>query len=507
MVQGGILILDFGSQVTQLIARRLRELGVYSEIVSFDLSVEKIREYAPAGIILSGGPRSVDQAGSPRRSLKPLMEIAPLLGICYGMQLLAQDLGGEVKGAKEREYGLTTVIWKKPMGRIPTQQKVWMSHGDVVVRAPQGFEVVASSESGHPAALIGPRAWAVQFHPEVSHTEMGNEILRAFVFELCLAEPRWTSRNIVEHLVSELRHKAAAGEVICALSGGVDSTVMGVLLTRAIGPERVHCIFVNNGLLRMDEYQSVLASYKTLGLNVEGIDAEHEFLERLKDIEDPEEKRKRIGHLFIEIFERAGKRFNNLQWLAQGTLYPDVIESISLRGESVTIKSHHNVGGLPEKMHLKLLEPLRELFKDEVRAIGRELGLPDEVLFRHPFPGPGLAIRIIGAVNGPDLQILRECDRIWVSALKEEGFYPKIWQAFAVLLPIKTVGVQGDGRTYEKVVALRAVTSQDAMTADWFEFPASFLRKVSNEITNRVRGVNRVVYDITSKPPGTIEWE
>jgi GMP synthase (glutamine-hydrolysing) len=386
---------------------------------------------------------------------------------------------------------------------------VWMSHGDVVKALPAGFEVWGKSDSGHIAAIRGPRVWAVQFHPEVAHTEKGLEILRGYVFDLCGAEASWDPPHITSHLIEEIKNKVPAGDhVLCGLSGGVDSSVAAALLTRALGPDRVHCVFVDNGLLRKNEFTDVLEQYKKIGLNVIGVDAEKEFLTALANLSDPEAKRKAIGRVFIEVFQSAAKHIpHKCDWLAQGTLYPDVIESVSPRGASVTIKSHHNVGGLPEKMEMKLVEPLRELFKDEVRAIGRELGLPEIILGRHPFPGPGLAIRIIGAVNKPDLETLRECDHIYVSELKKQGLYDKIWQAFCVLLPVKTVGVQGDGRTYEKVLALRAVTSQDGMTADWYPFGFEFLRHVSNRITNEVKGVNRVVYDVTSKPPGTIEWE
>ncbi len=365
------------------------------------------------------------------------------------------------------------------------------------------------SDSGHIAAIKSPRAWAVQFHPEVAHTEKGIELLRAFVFDLCHAEASWDPPHITSHLVDEINAKVpAADHVLCGLSGGVDSSVAAALLTRALGPDRVHCVFVDNGLLRKHEYKDVLEQYKKIGLNVIGVNAEHEFLTALAGLSDPEAKRKAIGRVFIEVFQETAKDIpHHCDWLAQGTLYPDVIESVSPRGASVTIKSHHNVGGLPEKMKMKLVEPLRELFKDEVRAIGRELGLPEIILGRHPFPGPGLAIRLMSAVTKGDLEILRECDHIYVSELKKQGLYDQIWQAFCVLLPVKTVGVQGDGRTYEKVLALRAVTSQDGMTADWFPFSFEFLRHVSNRITNEVKGVNRVVYDVTSKPPGTIEWE
>jgi GMP synthase (glutamine-hydrolysing) len=430
------------------------------------------------------------------------------------MHLIASELGGQVEGSDQREFGLNQISWQEPMAKIiGNQQRVWMSHGDIVKTPPPGFKVAATSESGHAAALIGPRAWALQFHPEVAHTEKGIEILRAFVFELCAAKASWDPPHITSHLISEIRAKVVdGGHVLCGLSGGVDSSVAAQLLTKALGPERVHCVFVDNGLLRKNEYTDVLKQYQRVGLNLLAVDAESEFLTALSKVSDPEQKRKIIGRVFIDVFQRAADQVvkdtgKKCDWLAQGTLYPDVIESVSPRGTSVTIKSHHNVGGLPEKMKMGLVEPLRELFKDEVRAIGKELGLPHDVLWRHPFPGPGLAIRVIGEITKTDLETLRDCDGIFTSELRRQGLYDKIWQAFCVLLPIKTVGVQGDGRTYEKVLSLRAVTSSDGMTADWYPFEFEFLRQVSNRITNEVKGVNRVVYDVTSKPPGTIEWE
>lgn len=506
-MKNGIAVLDFGSQLTQLIARRLRELNIYSELFRYDVSVEELRAFSPKGIILSGGPSSVYDSDAPIRDVKELIEIAPVLGICYGMQLLSQQLGGKVTPAETREYGFANAQWTVPMGRTPMRQRVWMSHGDIVEQVPPGFEVVARSGNDHPAAMKSDRVWAVQFHPEVSHTEDGMEVLRAFVFELCQAQVNWTSKNIALELESEVLAKVGDEHVLCALSGGVDSTVVGTLLTKALGHDRVHCVFVNNGLLRENEFEKVLQRYQELGLNVQGIDASQEFLDQLSGVADPEQKRKIIGRVFIEVFEKKVADLDKVQWLAQGTLYPDVIESISPRGHSVTIKSHHNVGGLPEKMKLKLVEPLRELFKDEVRKLGAELGIPEEMLWRHPFPGPGLAIRVMGAVSSASLDILREADAIYIDELRKNNLYSVIWQAFCVLLPVKTVGVQGDARTYENVLALRAVTSSDGMTADWYPFSFEFLRHVSNRITNEVRGVNRVVYDVTSKPPGTIEWE
>ncbi len=507
---GGFAVLDFGSQLTQLIARRLRELNVYSELLPFDVDIEKLRAMKPKGIILSGGPSSVHEAGSPKRDIKELQEIAPLLGICYGMQLIAADLGGIVEPAQHREYGLNHVMWSIPMSTVITKkQKVWMSHGDVVKVPPPGFKIAGLSDTNHIAAISSDKTWGIQFHPEVAHTEDGIEILRAFVFDHCGAEASWDAPHIAEHLIQGIRKQVGETDhVLCGLSGGVDSSVVAALLSKALGPDRVHCVFVNNGLLRKNEYVDVLDQYKAIGLNVIGVNAEDAFLQALAGLEDPEAKRKAIGRVFIEVFQKAAEKIGRkFDWLAQGTLYPDVIESISVRGASVTIKSHHNVGGLPEKMNMKLVEPLRELFKDEVRALGRQLDLPKEILGRHPFPGPGLSIRLIGAVNKPDLETLREADHIYISELRAQGLYDKIWQAFCVLLPVRTVGVQGDGRTYEKVLALRAVTSSDGMTADWYPFTFDFLRQVSNRITNEVKGVNRVVYDVTSKPPGTIEWE
>lgn len=507
-MQGGFIILDFGSQYTQLIARRLRELGVYSELIAYDAPIDQIKNKKPEGIILSGGPSSVGGSDSPMRNVRELIDIAPVLGVCYGMQLLAEGLGGKVSPAKTREYGYNEIEWSESLGEVPLVQKVWMSHGDIVESLPGAYKVIATSQSGHAAAFSGPRVLAFQFHPEVAHTEHGLDLLNYYVKNICHAKANWVAPNITEHLLTEIKKTVPEGEkVLCALSGGVDSTVVGTLLTQALGADRVHCVFVDTGLLRKNEFEEVLAIYARLGLNVQGVNSKKYFYEKLKGVSDPEKKRKIIGHCFIDVFKESVEHMEPLQWLAQGTLYPDVIESVSLRGQSVTIKSHHNVGGLPDDLHLKLIEPLRELFKDEVRAIGKELGIPQDILWRHPFPGPGLAIRILGEVTPETVETLQECDAIYIQALKDEGLYDKIWQAFSVLLPVKTVGVQGDSRTYEKILSLRAVTSSDGMTADWFDFPSEFLRKVSNRITNDVQGVNRVVYDITSKPPGTIEWE
>lgn len=506
-MKGGFLVLDFGSQYTQLIARRLRELGVYSELLPFDVSTDEIKEKEPAGIILSGGPSSVTDVDAPKRDVAELESIAPILGICYGMQLIAQQYGGKVVPSDKREYGLNTVEWTKSIEGVPSNQQVWMSHGDVIESVPESFEVLGETDH-HPAAMSCDRVMGLQFHPEVSHTDHGMDVLKQYVFDMCHAKADWDSPHIAEHLIDEIKKAIPEGEdVLCALSGGVDSTVVGTLLTQALGADRVHCVFVDNGLLRKNEFTEVLGVYNELGLNVHGVDASDLFLEKLAGVDDPEAKRKIIGHSFIDVFKSEIAEDSKIKWLAQGTLYPDVIESVSLRGTNVTIKSHHNVGGLPKNLGLKLVEPLRELFKDEVRALGEQLGIPTSALWRHPFPGPGLAIRVLGAVDKETLDTLRDVDDIFVRGLREEGLYDKIWQAFCVLLPVRSVGVQGDGRTYDKVVALRAVTSKDGMTADWFDFPTAFLRRISNRITNEVKGINRVVYDVTSKPPGTIEWE
>lgn len=508
MINGGIVVLDFGSQYTQLITRRLRELGVFSEICRFDESLEKLKEKKPKGIILSGGPHSVYEDGAPRRSTRELLELCPVMGVCYGMQLLAFDLGGMVESASEREYGFDEVQWQQPLGSLVGSQKVWMSHGDVVKVPPPGFTVLAKSRQGHTAAMRSDRALAVQFHPEVTHTERGSDLLEYFVKDVCRTETSWSPPQILEHLIQEAKSRVPEGEhVLCALSGGVDSTVVGVLLTKALGRERVHCVCVDTGLLRKGEFREILSGYKNFGLNILGVDAHKEFLVRLEGVEDPEKKRTIIGHTFVDVFKTSIRRIGQIDWLAQGTLYPDVIESVSPRGTSVTIKTHHNVGGLPKDLGLKLIEPLRELFKDEVRNLGRQLEIPEIFLSRHPFPGPGLAVRILGPVVEADLEILREADAIFIEEIRKHGLYDLIWQAFCVLLPIKTVGVQGDQRTYDRVICLRAVTSKDGMTADWYEFESKFLKQVSTRITNEVKGVNRVVYDITSKPPGTIEWE
>jgi GMP synthase (glutamine-hydrolysing) len=509
-----VLILDFGSQYTQLIARRVRELGVYCEIVPFHYAPERILERNPKGVILSGGPNSVYEADSPQISADFYEKInAPMLGICYGMQLLAKDLRGQVEPSPKRGYGHARVKILSGKTRLfdelPFELDVWMSHGDHVVALPEGFCTTAVTGDIVTAIENDERKiYAVQFHPEVAHTPLGKEILRNFLFNVCGCRGDWTSRQFIKEEIEKIR--ATVGEndrVVCGLSGGVDSTVAAVLVHEAIG-DRQTCIFVNNGLLRADEFETTLEIYKkNLHLNVRGVDASAEFYEVLKDVADPEQKRKAIGRKFIEVFDAEAHKIGDVKWLVQGTLYPDVIESVSLRGASVTIKSHHNVGGLPEKMNLKLIEPLRELFKDEVRSIGKDLGVPQEILERHPFPGPGLAVRILGDITPEKVELLQRVDRIYIEELHNFKLYHKVWQAFAVLLPIQSVGVMGDFRTYERAVALRAVTSTDGMTADWARLPHEFLQAVSSRITSEIRGVNRVVYDISSKPPSTIEWE
>lgn len=509
-----IIILDFGSQYTQLIARRVREQGVYCEIHPFHLSADEIVAKQPKGVILSGGPASVSDEDAPRVEQWFYEKVgAPILGICYGMQLVAVDLGGASEPAARREYGHAKL--KVLSGRtalfaeMPFELDVWMSHGDHVTRLPDGFDTTATTGEVITAIENPDKGiYCVQFHPEVAHTPLGKEVLRNFLFSICGCKGDWTPAQFIKEEIDKLRETVGpTGNVVCGLSGGVDSTVAAVLVHEAIG-KRQTCIFVNNGLLRADEFEDTLKLYKDkLHLNVRGVDASAEFYAALAGVVDPELKRKAIGRTFIEVFDAEAKKIGDVKWLVQGTLYPDVIESVSLRGSSVTIKSHHNVGGLPEKMDLKLIEPLRELFKDEVRLIGKDLGIPDEILQRHPFPGPGLGVRILGDITPEKVELLQKADRIFIEELKSSGLYKDVWQAFAVLLPIQSVGVMGDFRTYEKTVALRAVTSTDGMTADWARLPHDFLAAVSSRITSEVRGVNRVVYDISSKPPSTIEWE
>lgn len=509
-----ILILDFGSQYTQLIARRVRELGVYCEIHPFHLSADEIAARAPKGVILSGGPSSVTDADAPRVSPDFYEKIsAPILGICYGMQLVALDLGGQTEPAARREYGhaKATVLsgQTRLFDKMPFELDVWMSHGDHVTRVPSGFHTSATTGDVITAIESDDRAiYCVQFHPEVSHTPLGKEVLRNFLFNICGCKGDWTAKQFISEEIEKIRGLVGPDDrVVCGLSGGVDSTVAAVLVHEAIG-DRQTCIFVNNGLLRYREFEDTLQVYNdNLRLNVRGVDASKEFYSVLKGVSEPEAKRKAIGAKFIDVFDAEAQKIGDVKWLVQGTLYPDVIESVSLRGASVTIKTHHNVGGLPEKMNLKLIEPLRELFKDEVRAIGRDLGIPEMILERHPFPGPGLGVRILGDITPEKVELLQKADRIFIDELHKFGLYKEVWQAFAVLLPIHSVGVMGDYRTYEQAVAIRAVTSTDGMTADWARLPHNFLAAVSSRITSEVRGVNRVVYDISSKPPSTIEWE
>jgi GMP synthase (glutamine-hydrolysing) len=507
-----ILVLDFGSQYTQLIARRIREGKVYSEIFPFNASMEKIREFRPKGIVLSGGPSSVYEEGAPLPDMEIFSLGVPVLGICYGMQLMAHCLGGKVAKAVKREYGRAELMVDDDgdlLWGISRDAKVWMSHGDRIEMLPEGFSAIGHTGNSPVAAMANreKQFFALQFHPEVVHTEEGNRILQNFVYNICGCKPTWEMSSFIEWSVADIRAKVGERKVICALSGGVDSSVVALLVHRAIG-DNLTCIFVDNGLLRKGEAGKVKKTFEDhFHIRLVYIDARKRFLEKLKGVTEPERKRKIIGNEFISVFEDEAKKIKGVEFLAQGTLYPDVIESVSFKGPSAVIKSHHNVGGLPEVMKLKLVEPLRELFKDEVRVLGEELGLPEEICWRHPFPGPGLAIRCIGEITERRLDILRESDAIVLEEIKAAGLYRRIWQAFAVILPIKSVGVMGDERTYENVVAVRAVTSLDGMTADWAQIPYDILGKISNRIINEVEGVNRVVYDITSKPPGTIEWE
>ncbi len=509
-MQNKIIILDFGSQYTQLIARRVRELNVYCEILPYYKIPEP--DETTKGIILSGSPYSVTDEKAPAPDLTKVLGKVPLLGVCYGAQYIAKHSGGVVESSEAREYGranLETLDSSNLLFKnVDKGCQVWMSHGDTITSLPKGFEVIAGTKDVKIAAYHLPirNVFGIQFHPEVYHTTLGAQMLKNFLFDICGCVPDWSPAAFVSSTVEELRNTLGNDKVVLGLSGGVDSSVAALLLHKAIGPN-LCCIFVNNGLLRKNEFDSVLDSYKHLGLNVKGVDSSARFLNELDGVSEPEAKRKIIGRVFIEVFDEEAHLIKDVKWLAQGTIYPDVIESVSVNGPSVTIKSHHNVGGLPEKMNLKVIEPLKLLFKDEVRRVGKELDLPENILSRHPFPGPGLAIRILGDITAERVALLQEVDDIFINALKNNNLYDSVWQAGVMLLPVKSVGVMGDERTYESVVALRAVQSTDGMTADWVHLPYEFLAMVSNEIINKVRGVNRVVYDISSKPPATIEWE
>lgn len=505
-----IIILDFGSQYTQLIARKVRENNVYCEIHPFSNFPEP--DESVKGVILSGSPFSVRDENAPLPDLTAVKGRLPLLGICYGAQYLSHYYGGEVEASESREYGRANLTFIEEgnvlLKGVSLNTQVWMSHGDTIKALPDNYHIVASTKDVEVGAYqaINEQTFGLQFHPEVYHTTEGKEILGNFLREVCACHQDWTPESFIEATVSGLKQKLGEDHVVMGLSGGVDSTVAAVLLHRAIG-DRLTCIFVDNGLLRKNEFEDVLDSYKDLGLNVIGVDAKNKFLDDLKGISEPEQKRKSIGKNFIEVFEAESHKLSGVKWLGQGTIYPDVIESVSVNGPSVTIKSHHNVGGLPEKMNLSVVEPLRLLFKDEVRRVGYSLGIGSHILSRHPFPGPGLGIRVLGEVTREKVYLAQEADHIFINGLKEYGLYDRVWQAGTMLLPVQSVGVMGDERTYEYVVALRAVTATDGMTADWAHLPNSFLSRVSNEIINKVRGINRVVYDISSKPPATIEWE
>lgn len=505
-----ILIIDFGSQYTQLIARRVRELNVYCEIHPYN----KIPELdgTVKGVILSGSPFSVRDEKAPKPDLSGILNKLPVLGVCYGAQLLAFENGGTVERSRTREYGRAILEVSEPvdilMKELPSPTQVWMSHGDTITRLPDNFRIIGSTENVMVAAyrIEGEKTWGIQFHPEVYHSTDGIVILRNFVMEICGCSGSWSPASFIETTVKELKDKIGSEKVILGLSGGVDSSVAAMLLHRAIG-KNLYCVFVNNGLLRANEFEEVLDSYRHMGLNVIGVDASERFYKDLKGETDPEKKRKIIGRDFVEVFNAEAKKLTDARWLAQGTIYPDVIESVSVAGPSATIKSHHNVGGLPKEMNLKIVEPLRLLFKDEVRRVGKALGMDPALLGRHPFPGPGLGIRILGEVTPEKVQILQQADKIFIDGLKKHDLYNKVWQAGVILLPVQSVGVMGDERTYENCCALRAVASTDGMTADWVHLPYEFLAEVSNEIINKVKGINRVVYDISSKPPSTIEWE
>ena len=507
-----IIIIDFGSQYTQVIARKVRELGVYAEIFPFTINESEMKAINPKGIILSGGPSSVYAEEAPHPSWDIFSVGVPILGICYGLQLIAYKNGGEVDKAAHREYGRAELIVDKfddLLAGVSNNTVVWMSHGDMLTKLPDGFEIIAHSSNSPICAVRNTdrKIYGVQFHPEVHHSAEGKTILKNFVRNICKCTETWDAHSFVDTAISKVREQVGDNEVICALSGGVDSTVLAVLLHKAIG-DKLHCIHIDTGLMRMNESKKLMDLFdKNFNMSIELIDGTETFLGGLAGVSDPEQKRKIIGRSFIEMFEVAAKKFNNAKWLAQGTLYPDVIESVSVKGPSAVIKSHHNVGGLPEKMGLNLLEPFRELFKDEVRAVGRELGVPDWFVNRHPFPGPGLGIRILGEITPDKIETLQKADAIYIEEIRNAGLYDDIWQANAVLLPVKSVGVMGDERTYENTCAFRAVTSVDGMTAEWFPMPYDVLAKMSNRIVNEVRGINRVVYDITGKPPGTIEWE
>lgn len=505
-----IIILDFGSQYTQLIARRVRELNVYCEIHPYN----HLPEWDPSikGIILSGSPYSVRQDDAPKIDISTLQKQCPVLGVCYGAQYIAHSLGGEVKASSTREYGRAHLSYMKDesplLKHISPSSQVWMSHGDTITSVADDFEIIASTDSVKIAAyqIRNTNTYGIQFHPEVTHSTDGQRLIQNFLIDICGCSQDWTPDTFIETTIATLRKKLGGDKVILGLSGGVDSSVAAVLLHQAIG-ENLYCIFIDNGLLRKDEFEQVLESYRHLGLNVRGINAKDQFLSQLAGIKDPEQKRKTIGRVFIEVFDDAAHEVQNVKWLAQGTIYPDVIESVSVKGPSATIKSHHNVGGLPDFMKLQVVEPLNTLFKDEVRRVGKALGMDTTLLARHPFPGPGLAIRILGDITSEKVALLQEADAIFIHHLKASGWYDRVWQAGAIFLPVQSVGVMGDERTYEHVICLRAVGSIDGMTADWSHLPYELLAKISNDIINQVKGINRVVYDISSKPPATIEWE